>query len=209
MPTARLYVRAMGTQASGWNNEGQAPFSQYVDDQPNHDGAATALYSPTDNDRMSFFMDTLTLPAGSTIQSVVAHAVAAKPDPVDAFLALFLKISGTNRNGTNKTPAAVNTWEDLAQIWTGNPGLSNAAWTVDAINALEVGIRKTNAVGMRVTQVYLDVNYTAPVQTTTGQIKARVGTSFVAKPVKVRIGSAWVVKPVKRWSGTAWVTTPY
>lgn len=207
MPTARLYVRAMGTQASGWNNEGQAPFSQYVDDQPTHDGGATALYSPTDNDRMSFLMDTLSLPTGYAIQSVVAHAVAAKPDPVDAFLALFLKISGTNRNGTNKTPAAVNTWEDLSQVWTGNPGLSNAAWTVEAINALEVGIRKTNAVGMRVTQVYLDVNYTAPVAATRGLAKARIGSAFVSKPAKHWTGTAWVAKPVKTWTGTAWATS--
>jgi hypothetical protein len=205
MPVARLYVRAMGTQASGWDNEGSAPFSQYVDDKPDHDGAATALYSPTNNDRMSFFMDTLSLPSGYAIQSVVAHAVAAKPDPVDALMALFLKIAGTNRNGSDKTPTAVNTWQDLSQTWTGNPGLSNAAWTVEAINALEVGIRKTNAVGLRVTQVYLDVNYTAPVASAaSGKIKAQTATGMLEKPVKVWMGTAYVQKPVKFWSGTTW-----
>lgn len=42
-----------------------------------------------------------------------------------------------------------------------------------------------------------------------GQIKAFVGGSFVAKPVKVWNGSAWATKPLKRWNGSAWVATNY
>jgi len=51
--------------------------------------------------------------------------------------------------------------------------------------------------------------FTAPPGGSTGQIKAYVSGSFVAKPVKWYNGSTWVVKPLKRWNGSSWVTTPY
>jgi len=47
------------------------------------------------------------------------------------------------------------------------------------------------------------------VGSTSGQIKAYNGTSFISKPVKVWNGTSWTVKPVKHWNGTTWVTTPY
>lgn len=43
----------------------------------------------------------------------------------------------------------------------------------------------------------------------TGQLKAYIGGTWVAKPVKVWNGASWVTKPAKHWNGSSWVTTNY
>jgi glycerophosphoryl diester phosphodiesterase len=216
MATANLYVTGDGTSLKGWNNEGGPPYYPFVDDKPDHDGASTALYSPTAGDEVTFTHEAM--PANvASIVSVTVHNVVKKLDPVDALTRAVVRVGGTSYRSGNLNPTDNTTWQDLQNTWSTNPA-TGAAWTVAEVNAAEFGIYKENAAGERVTQVYATVVYTASAaQPTPATIRGYLGTSNLGNavaPVNVPtdgtapVAGDWMIVTVNTVNSAATVTAP-
>jgi len=141
-----------------------------------------------------------------TITSIDVRAACRSEGTANASITLGLRLSGTNSLAAAHTaiPTSDTNYTDLA---IARPG--GGSWTVADLSTLQVAVigNMLTSTGLRVFEVYVDINYTAG--GSTGQAKVWNGSSFVAKPVKVWNGSSFVTKPLKRWNGTSWVVTPY
>lgn len=202
MATQTLTVNGDGNTTSGWVAEG-GDYTRLQSD----DGDTSRLYSPLSGQiRQVSLTDTSGL-TGKTINSVTVYAKFRSLDPVSNTFQIGIRAGSTDYWSTDKDTVSATTYILFGEVWTTNPNTS-AAWTTSDLDALQIGVKKTNGVGGAVTYMYAVIDYSDPVGSA-GQIKVYGGSSFVAKPVKVWNGTAWVIKPIKRWSGSAWVTTPY
>lgn len=201
MSTQTLTVDGDGNTTSGWAAEG-GTYTRVQSD----DGDTTRLYSPTNTDVRQFSLTDTSGLTGTTINSVTVYAKFRSLDPVSNTFQIGVRSGSTDYWSSNKDTVNVTTYVLFNNVWTTNPNTSSA-WTVSDLDALQIGVKKTNSVGGAVTYMYAEVDYTSG--GSSGQLKVWNGTAWSAKPVKVWNGSAWVTKPVKRWNGSAWVTTPY
>lgn len=202
MPAQTLTVNGDGTNISGWGAEG-GTYAHLQSD----DGDTTRLYSPTPNDvRQVALTDTSGL-TGVTIDSVVVYAKFRSLDPVSNTFQIGIRTGATDYWSGDKDTVNATTYILFSNTWTTNPN-TGVAWTISDLDALQIGVKKSNGVGGAVTYMYAEINYTVG-GGATGQMKVYNGTSFVPKPVKVWNGSAWTTKPLKRYDGTNWVITPY
>jgi hypothetical protein len=152
--TATLVPTANGTRATGWANEGSTDYTKLA----SNDGASSAIYSPIAGDIVTYQM--ADLPSGAaTVSSVVVHTSVMKLDPGTAVTHAVLVIGGTVYESTDQTPVNSGAYEDLTYTWSTNPA-TGAAWTVAAVNAMEVGIKKINAAGERCSYISAVVSYT-------------------------------------------------
>jgi hypothetical protein len=151
--TATLLPTANGSKATGWANEGSTDYSKMT----TNDGASSAIYSPIAGDIVTYQM--ADLPSGAaTVSSVVVHTSVMKLDPGTAVTHAVLVIGGTVYESTDQTPVNSGAYEDLTYTWSTNPA-TGAAWTVAAVNAMEVGIKKINAAGERCSYISAVVSY--------------------------------------------------
>jgi hypothetical protein len=148
-----LLPSGTGSFAVGWANEGSTDYSKLA----SNDGGASAIYSPTPDDIVTYQMTDL--PSGaSTVSSVTVNLSVLKLDPVTALTHAVLIIGGKRYEGPDASPSASGTYETLSNTWTTSPA-TGTAWTVAEINALEVGIRKVDSYGERCSYIAAVVNY--------------------------------------------------
>lgn len=151
-----LYVNGDGAQTAGWRAEGGNYTN--VDDQPTNDGDTTRLYSVGANDETSFTLDN-TSGITTAVNSVTVHAVVKSLDPVSSTFQIFVRVSGTNYYSDTKDTVTDNTnYIDFTYAWSTNPA-TGLAWTTSDIDSLEVGVKKINTSGQRLTQMYAVVSY--------------------------------------------------
>jgi len=154
MATQTLTVDGNGNTISGWAAEG-GTFARLQTD----DGDTTRLYSPTNTDiRQVSLTDTSGL-SGATINSVTVYARFRSLDPVSNTFQIGVRSGGTDYWSSNKDTVNVSTYVLFSEVWATNPNTSSA-WTVSNLDALQVGVQKTNGVGGAVTYMYVDVDYT-------------------------------------------------
>jgi hypothetical protein len=112
----------------------------------------------------------------STINYVRVYAVARSLDtPTRTGLYIHIKTNGVEYNGVEEE--VTTSYAAYSNQWTNNPQ-TGSAWTWEEIDALQigVGIRGSKAGGSpatrytRVTQVYVEVNYTSITYNLTGSI---------------------------------------
>lgn len=152
-----LYVNGDGGQTTGWRSEG-GDYTR-VDDKPTDDGDTTRLYSVTNNEETSFTLENGVGITGA-VNSVVVHALVKSLDPVSSTFQIFVRIGGTNYYSDTKDTVTNNTsYIDFSYTWATNPATSSA-WTSAEIDALEVGVKKINSAGQRLTQMFAVVNAT-------------------------------------------------
>lgn len=151
-----LYVNGNGAQTTGWQAEGGNYTA--VDDQPTNDGDTTRLYSVGANDEASFTIDN-TSGISDAVNSVTVHAVVKSLDPTTSTFQIYVRIGGTNYYSDTKDTVTNNTtYVDFEYTWTLNPATSSA-WTTSEIDGLEIGVKKINTAGQRLTQMYVEVNH--------------------------------------------------
>lgn len=154
----KLYINGDGGVTSGWRAEGGD--YQKIDEVGANDGDTTYLYTPTNDDIATFLVgNPSSLGDDDIILSVIVHGVVRSVDPTNNTMQVGVRISSTNYFSSNHDTVSDNTnFLDFATEFFVNPNTSSA-WTYSDIQNLEVAIKKTNAVGMRLTQMYVEVKY--------------------------------------------------
>jgi hypothetical protein len=155
MAIETLTINGNGTTTSGWVAEG-GDFTRIQSD----DGDTSRLYSPVNNDVRQFSITDTSASSGATINSVTVYFKFRSLDPVSNTFQIGVRTGGTDYWSGNKDTVNVTTYVLFSETWTTNPNTS-AAWTSAQIDALEIGVRKTNAVGGAITYGYVEVDYTA------------------------------------------------
>jgi len=147
------------TPSDAWSHEGVTGATHYTFvNEVTADDVATKLYSPTLNDLNTYNFGTTGLVA-ETINSVTIYVRALKLDPPASIeVAPVVRIASTNYQGTGFSPSTNNVYETGSHTWTTNPNTA-VAWTVAEVDALNAGIIKNTSGGMRVTQVYAEIDY--------------------------------------------------
>ena len=132
----------------------------------------------------TFGFPNLSLPSGSTINSVTI-AASAKASSSGAPLYLVLeKGSGTSNIdiGSSNTLTNTSSYATTSRVLTTNPLNSNRSWTTTDVNAMNFGVRTTNGVAIpRVSQLLVNVAYT-----TSGTVS---GSTAALAPSGVGTGS--------------------
>lgn len=146
------------TESSGWLAEGGDCTRLQSDDGDPPTG--TRLYTPTNNDtHFCTATDTSGL-AGVTINSFTEFARCRSLDPVSNTFQLGVKISGTDYWSTNFDTNPSTSYILFSKTWTTSPA-TGSAWTTSELDAVEMGLKKTNTVGMGCTYMYGEVDYSA------------------------------------------------
>lgn len=130
-----------------------------------NDGDSSYVYSIINNDAQTFTVANASVPAGSVINSVTLYVVAKWVSLVPAVQKKFAL--GVENGWT------FNEWADItvsgsyatySRVMAINP-LTASAWTDTEVNnwTTKFGFVRTNGAGsIRVTQLYVDIEYTAP-----------------------------------------------
>ena len=144
---------------TGWNAEGGPDYTSIDDPVATPDDGTTKIYSPTAND---FFNVALTDTAltTETIVSVTAVLRLLPLSPTDSTFQTYLKIGGTDYFSPTIGVSKTTQYQDRVYRWLLNPATSSA-WSVSDLNALILGIKKIDGDGIRLTQMYLMVEYTS------------------------------------------------
>ena len=154
MAIETLTINGNGTTISGWVAEG-GDFTRIQSD----DGDTSRLYSPVNNDVRQFAITNTSASTGATINSVTVYFKFRSLDPVSNTFQIGVRTGSTDYWSANKDTVNVTTYVLFSETWTTNPNTSSA-WTSAQIDALEIGVRKTNAVGGAITYGYVEVDYT-------------------------------------------------
>ncbi len=165
MATQTLTIDGAGTTTSGWAAEG-GDYTRLQSD----DGDTSRLYSPTNNDVYQCTLTNTSGLSGKTINSITVHAKVKSLDPVNNTMQIGIRTGSTDYYSANKDTNPNNTtYIDFTETWTTNPNTS-VAWTTSDLDALQMGLKKTNGAGMRWSYGYVDVDYTdsSPVSVTPG-----------------------------------------
>jgi len=187
MATQTLTITGDGAVRTGWDAEGY----DYTRLQSDDDGTSV-IYSPSIDNIVSFaLLDTSGL-SGAAINSVKVYVKMATLAAYDGHIALGVRLSGTNYQGSEITHNGT-TYTLYSTTWTTNPATSSA-WTASEIDGMEPFIYKTtNGDGVRVTYLYVEVDYTAGsgVTVTPSAITGTVTSPGVTIkiPVTVNVGS--------------------
>ena len=130
------------------------PHYDKVDDTGTGDGDATYLWE-TD---ASYHRDLYNLPAPSGSGTINFIKISFRVcQEGGAYAKPSLKTNLTPVDGTEISPAGA--WTTYSEQWNTNP-VTEAAWTWDEIDALQIGISLKGASGC--TQLYVEVDYTPP-----------------------------------------------
>ncbi len=154
MATLTLRPNGAGNQ-QGWNAEG-GDYTRV--DESSSDGDTTRLYSPTDNVVATFAMEDRTTQEG-VINSVTVYIYTRGLDAISNTVQLAVRTGGTDYFSSTQTYNNTS-YHNESNAWTTNPGTS-AAWTWTEIDALEAGMKRIGGGGQAVTQVWMEVDYTA------------------------------------------------
>jgi hypothetical protein len=142
-----------GTEAAGWQAEGGNYTRLQVDD-----GDTTRLYTPTNGDTYYVTLTDTSGLGGATINSLTVYAKVKSLDPVSNTVQIGVKVAGTDYySGTFDTNPS-QSYILYSYTWLTNPA-TGTAWTASAIDAVEIGLKKTNASGMGWTYAYAEVDY--------------------------------------------------
>lgn len=129
-----------------------------------NNGDTTYVWSASNNDVQTFGMQSAGVPVWSTINSVTLNAVVKEGIWVGSKkFALGVENGWTFNEGSDLT--ATNSYVTYSRVMTTNP-LTTSAWTDTEVNSwtTKFGVSRTNgAWTIRVTQLYVVVDYTAPV----------------------------------------------
>lgn len=155
MAIQTLTVDGDGTTTSGWAAEG-GTYTRLQSD----DGDTTRLYTPTNNDVRQVTVTNTSGLSGATINSVKVYAKFRSLDPVSNLFQIGVRSGGTDYWSADKDTVSSTAYILFSETWATNPNTSSA-WTTSEIDALEAGVKKTNAVGGAVTYMYVEVDYTA------------------------------------------------
>src|SRR4030042_1961229 len=130
-----------------------------------HDGDSTYIQNATVNEYDIFGFSAFSIPSDSTGISVTVHVIARRASSGTNNVRPGLRVNASNYSGTGCNP--VSSYADCSYTWTTNPNTS-AAWTVADINGTDsaplqgFGVTSTDvSPNPRVTQVYIEVTYTA------------------------------------------------
>lgn len=157
MAVQTLTVDGDGNTTSGWAAEG-GDFTRVQSD----DGDTTRLYTPTSNDVRQFSLTNTSGLTGVIIDSVKVYAKFRSLDPVSNTFQIGVRTNSTDYWSSDKDTVSSTSYILFDETWATNPN-TGVAWTVSDLDALQVGVKKTNMVGGAVTYVYVEVNYTVPV----------------------------------------------
>lgn len=153
MATQTLTVDGDGNNVSGWLAEGGSYASVQSDD-----GGTTKLYSPTLNDVRQFSLTATSGLSGAIINSVTPYVKLANIGAYSATTAIGVRTNSTDYWSGNKTTTDT-TYTLFSEVWTTNPN-TGLAWTVSDLDALQIGVKKTDGNGTRITYAYAVVDYT-------------------------------------------------
>lgn len=154
MSTQTLTVNGNGNTTSGWAAEG-GDYTRLQSD----DGDTSRLYSPTNNDlRQVSLTDTSGL-SGKTINSITVYASVKSLDPVPNTMQINVRTNSTDYFSANKDTVNSTAYITFSETWTTNPN-TGVAWTTSDLDALQIGLKKTNGVGMRWSYSKIDIDYT-------------------------------------------------
>src|SRR4030042_1470165 len=130
-----------------------------------NDGDSTYIQTGTTNEDDIFGFSAFTIPSDSTGISVTVHVIAKRAANGVNNITPRLRVNSNNYSGTGCI--AGPSYGDCSYTWTANPNTS-ADWTVADINGTGsaplqgLGMRSTDTnPNPRVTQVYIEVTYTA------------------------------------------------
>lgn len=155
MPIQTLTVDGNGNTTSGWAAEG-GTFTRIQSD----DGDTTRLYTPTNLDVRQFSLTNTTGLTGATINSVTVFFNHRGVDPVNNTFQIGIRTNSTDYFSANKSTNSVTTYILFSESWATNPNTS-AAWTVADLDALEIGVQKTDSNGAAITFGYVEIDFTA------------------------------------------------
>jgi len=175
-------------------------------DEESPDDDDTYVEAPSNG--IGWFRDLYNIPNHSvgsgTINHITVHARGKILELISGgVLDISIKTGGTAYNSGHKT--LNNTYTNVSEQWATNPK-TEAAWTWDDIDALQIGInlfRWTDR-GARCTQVYVVVDYTAGVTHELAGIIA--GVASVSGAALITRGLAGLAAGVASISGLAVIT---
>ncbi|NLH40511.1 MAG: hypothetical protein GX448_01630 [Planctomycetes bacterium] len=157
-----LYVDGDGDLSAFSSVPGGGADWEKVDEVGAHDGNSSYVASNDDGAIALFSLQNLDLPDGATIDYVILNAVIAFPDAQMRNGYFGIRSGGTDYWGSLLSVSANTSYAAYSRTYNTNPN-GGLAWTDSAIDNLQVGfyIGSENRSGMRATQIYLDVYYTA------------------------------------------------
>lgn len=149
-----LTVDGDGNTTSGWAAEG-GTYTRLQSD----DGDTTRLYTPTNGDvRQVTVTDTSGLSL-LTINSVKVYAKFRSLDPVSNLFQIGVRVGITDYWSTDNDTVSSTSYILFSNTWTTSPA-TGLPWTSVEVDALQVGVKKTNGVGGGVTYMYVEVDFT-------------------------------------------------
>jgi len=151
-------------------------------DEESYDGFVTMIGTNTENyERDLYNIENHSVGSG-VINHITVYAICYVGGATDQHsLKICIKSDSTVTEDVEQTIPDTSSWETMSKQWTKNPA-SDDDWTWDDIDALEIGIamRRASAGGVTsyCTQVYVEVDYTAPVApTVTTQAASNIDTT--------------------------------
>lgn len=144
---------------SGWGAEGGPSYTSVDDPVGSPDDGATKVYSPTINDLFSVTLADSALTT-ETVNSVTARIRIFSLDPITNTVQTYLTVGGTDYFSSTITIDTNSSYLDRSYTWSVNPA-TGLAWTTTELDSIILGIKKINSAGMRCTQMYLEVDYSA------------------------------------------------
>lgn len=143
-----------------------------------------------------------------TIDSIDIRSRARSESSANGQFKVGLKLSGSETYASYHTSVPTSA-TDYTDSGIARPG--GGSWTVADLNSLEVLIEgdEVTSNGIRVFEVYVDVNNSPGGGGSTGQTKIKTGGSFGAKPVKLKSGGTFSTKPLHYKSGGTFTETGY
>ena len=153
MPIETITVDGNGNTISGWAAEGGTFTNMQTDD-----GVTTKLYTPTNNDLRQFSLTNPASLAGATINSIRVIAKVATLGAYNADFQINIRTNSTDYNSSTITHNGT-TYTQYSNVWSTNPN-TGVAWTIADLNALQIGVTKIGADGLRITYMIAEIDYT-------------------------------------------------
>ncbi|MGB9740226.1 MAG: hypothetical protein ACP5IM_01755 [Candidatus Bathyarchaeia archaeon] len=119
------------------------------------DGDSSYVQTSTQNSRDTYALNNLPF---SGIVSRVKVYVMAKRLSSGASFNVMIRTYGSDYFSGSFTPSTSYTY--YSYMWDKNP-YTGSEWTVDEVNSLEVGVQCAGTRGLRVTQIYVEVEWTS------------------------------------------------
>jgi len=218
-PTAKLVAATLTVRPdangddSTWTAVGDTDDWECVDEEIS-DEDTTYVHTTSYFSAEIFNFDNVSLPVGYIIDNIVFYIRTKVTGSVGNKGSMYcrLKSGGVSYNGS-RNPLNIGNYETFSYTWSVNPN-GGAAWTEATINAIQGGVWETlsfagASYGVRLTQVYMVINYRAPVNPKihTAQCYAKVNYDTSAecvlnKPETISTNHARNVKMLNFWNGS-------